>query len=406
MKVFLSAYACEPHKGSEPGVGWAWAQGLANRVDLTVLTRESNRPSIESAISQLPPDSPLHQVRFLHHDLSTPWLWAKRHRLLPTFAYYVAWQWSAARKFHHQADSMDILHHLTFCTILCPGFWNPSRASFVIGPVGAPLVNHHYLSLFGKKAWVQRLRGQLMEHFLSLPWLDRVFSQAAAVIPANSETASLLTRNGIPVKEVMLDTGTPEVSHIPHDKASQPGSVRLIYAGRLERRKGLELSLRALAHVETESNCDWKFDIIGDGPDRERLQSMTQKLGLESKVSFVGNVPREEVMRRFQQADAFLFTSVRDTSGTVNLEAMACGLPVICIAHQGVGDITDDACAERISPADLETTISGLAKGIARMAADPERRRRMGQHARERATGTFSWAGKFTRMTAHYEQCL
>ncbi len=406
MKVFLSAYACEPHKGSEPGVGWAWAQGLANRVDLTVLTRESNRKVIEAALAKMPEDAPLRRVRFLHHDLSKPWLWAKRRGLLPTFAYYVAWQWSVARKFHQEVDSMDILHHLTFCTVLCPGFWKPSRASFVIGPVGAPLVNDHYLPLFGKRAWVQRLRGRLVEHFLSLPWLDRMYSQAAAIVPANSETASLLSRNGIPVKEVMLDTGTPEVPDARHDRASQAGSIRLIYAGRLERRKGLELSLRALAQVEAEKNRDWRFEILGDGPDRERLVAMSRELGLEGKVNFAGNLAREQVMEKFSEADAFLFTSVRDTSGGVNLEAMACGLPVICIAHQGVGDITDEQCAERIPPADVDTTLCGLAKGIARMASDPERRRTMGQHARERATRDFSWDGKFSRMTGHYEQCL
>ncbi|RYD25058.1 MAG: glycosyltransferase, partial [Verrucomicrobiaceae bacterium] len=352
MKVFLSAYACEPDKGSEPGVGWNWAQGMADRVDLTVLTRESNRNAIQGAIARLRDDAPLRRVRFLYHDLSAPWLWAKRRGLLPTFAYYVAWQWSVARKFHQQADDMDIIHHLTFCTVLCPGFWRPSHAAFVIGPVGAPLVNEHYLPLFGKRAWIQRWRGKLMEHFLSLPWLDRVFGQAAAVIPANSETASLLTRNGIPVKEVMLDTGTPEVPEMQHGgRQEKPDAFRLIYAGRLERRKGLELSLRALARVEAEGNFDWRFDIVGDGPDRERLAAMTREPGLADKVSFAGSLPREEVMQKFQTADAFLFTSVRDTSGGVNLEAMACGLPVICIAHQGVGDITDEQCAERIPPA-------------------------------------------------------
>lgn len=405
MKVFLSAYACEPGKGSEPGVGWSWAQGLANRVELTVLTRESNRHAIETAISQMPEDAPLRQVRFLHHDLSRPWLWAKRRGFLPTFAYYVAWQRSVARKFNHQADAMDIIHHLTFCTLLCPGFWKPAHAAFVVGPVGAPLVNEHYLPLFGKRAWIQRLRGWTMKRFLHLPWLDRLLGQAAAIVPANSETSAFLTRHGIPVKEVMLDTGTPDVPRVHRDGGSPAGSIRLVYAGRLERRKGLELSLRALARIQAEESCDWRFDILGDGPDRERLSAMAHTLGLDGKVTFSGNLTRDQVMEKFRKADAFLFTSVRDTSGGVNLEAMACGLPVICIAHQGVGDITNELCAERVSPADVKTTISGLAIAISRLAADPERRRRMGQHSWEVAAGDFSWESKFSRMLTHYREC-
>ena len=69
MKVLLSAYACEPGKGSEPGVGWTWVCGLAGQVQLTVLTRSNNRDPIEAEIASLPHDHPLHGVRFLYHDL-------------------------------------------------------------------------------------------------------------------------------------------------------------------------------------------------------------------------------------------------------------------------------------------------------------------------------------------------
>jgi glycosyltransferase involved in cell wall biosynthesis len=400
IRILLSAYACEPDKGSEPGVGWRWANGLSERVSLTVLTRADNRKVIQAAIDKQTEESPLRQVTFLYHDLSKPFLWAKRRGLLPTLAYYALWQWSVSRCFGKLADEADVVHHLTFCTLLCPGFWHLKRAAYVLGPVGAPQVNPHYLPLFGGKAWIQKLRGWILARFLDLPWLRRLLQSAAAVVPANSETRDFLITHGIPARELILDTGAPDAPE-PSRHESKAGVIRLMYAGQLERRKGLELSLRALARA---TEVDGFFDIFGKGPDLTRLTTLAKDLGIADRVKFHGAVPQATLMRSFQTADAFLFTSVRDTSGGVNLEAMAHGLPVICIAHQGVGDITDESCAERIPAGPIEETIGEIAQAIIRLANHPARRVAMGEAAARRAREKFSWDEKFDRMCGHYRE--
>jgi glycosyltransferase involved in cell wall biosynthesis len=316
-------------------------------------------------------------------------------------AYYILWQWSVARRHAKVAEQADIVHHLTFCTLLCPGFWKLRHAKYVLGPVGAPQVNPHYLPLFGSRAWLQRLRGWIMGRFLHFSWLRHLLEHAAAVVPANSETRDLLVSQGIAAREVMLDTGAPENS-VTLKRGGEAGSIRLIYAGQLERRKGLELPLRALAEVSAARDCDWSLTMLGNGPDRGRLQTLAESLGISDRVKFTGAVPRAEVLLHLKEADAFLFTSVRDTSGGVNLEAMACGLPLICIAHQGVGDITDDSCAERIPPGPIPETIHRLAAAIRRLTADPARRVKMGAAAAQRARGNFSWNEKFDRMISIY----
>jgi glycosyltransferase involved in cell wall biosynthesis len=144
--------------------------------------------------------------------------------------------------------------------------------------------------------------------------------------------------------------------------------------------------------------------MLGSGPDRKRLEVLAAKLGIGDRVSFTGKVSRDEVSRYFEVADAFLFTSVRDTSGGVNLEAMAHELPIICIAHQGVGDITDSSCSERIVPGPIPQTLHGLAEGIRRLAQDPARRLDMGAAAARRAREKFSWSEKFDRMISIYEE--
>jgi glycosyltransferase involved in cell wall biosynthesis len=400
VRVLLSAYACEPDKGSEPGVGWAWANGLADRVELHVLTRCSNRPAIEAALQGGGPGG----ATFHYFDLGRVALWLKSKRLLPTFAYYVFWQLKAARRFKELAESMDVVHHLTFCNLLCPGAWRLQRAAFVIGPVGAPLVPQVLLPLFGRAKWAQMARGAVIRRFDKLPGLRSVLRGASAIVPANSETAELLRSRGFETCPVILDTGSPEVPP-PSAKLPSDAPVRFVYAGRLERRKGIELSLRALA-VARDSGASCRFLIVGSGPDEGRLRRLTDDLDLGDRVEFLGHRTRNETLGILASADVFLFTSLRDTSGGVNLEAMASGLPVVCLSHQGVRDITDDSCADRIEPGPIPGTVSRLSAAIVRQCEDSERRRRMGECARLRAETAFSWEDKFERMLGYYSNAI
>jgi glycosyltransferase involved in cell wall biosynthesis len=355
---------------------------------------------ISQAVETSDPESTLRKIRFLYHDLGGAALWLKRHGLLPTAVYYVFWQLSAFSKFREFAESMDVVHHLTFCNLLCPGFWKLRKAAFVIGPVGAPRVPAPYLPLFGKAALPQKLRALVLENFHRIPWLRRQLERAAAIIPANSDTRRLLESRGFRCEDAMLDTGAPEATWIA--KEHDPDTVRFVSAGRLERRKGLELALRAFA-MAAPRLPRWTYTLIGDGPDTPRLRQLAQELGIANHVEFTGLYSHEETLESLRTSDVFVFTSIRDTSGSVNLEAMANGLPVICIAHQGVGDITDESCAERIPAGSVPATVGDLANAIARLATKPDLRSRMGKAAAHRASRQFAWDDKFDRMVGIYE---
>jgi glycosyltransferase involved in cell wall biosynthesis len=412
MKVLLSAYACEPGKGSEPGVGWKWTCGLPDRVALTVLTRSNNREAITRTVEGTPSDHPLRGVRFLYHDLGPVWRYLKRRGLLPTMAYYFLWQWTAARRFHSEASASDVIHHLTFCTSLCPGFWQAHHHKLVIGPTAAPLVNPHYLPLFGAKAPLQALRNLLIRRCLRLSWWRDTFRKAAVVVPANSETRSLFQSAGVPTREIMLDTGAPEPC-AGTDRAATPEAVSgepacvFLYAGVIERRKGLEMIVRAFASAAPRMKpVSAKLVILGQGPDLARLKHLARNLGLSDRIEFPGAVPHGQVALHFRKSDVFVFASVRDASGGVNLEAMSHGLPLVCIAHQGIADITTDDCAERIPAGDIGQTIEGLSDAFVRLARNPETRQRMGESAKHRAMGAFAWPDKFSRMISCYGETV
>lgn len=116
--------------------------------------------------------------------------------------------------------------------------------------------------------------------------------------------------------------------------AQVPRVWRFIYAGRLVRYKAVDKTLRALAKLDDQN---YTFDIIGDGGEKENLESLAGELGIADKVTFHGRIPREEVLRHMKDADVFVLISKGEIFGLVYLEAMA----ATCIAVGSVGEGID-----------------------------------------------------------------
>jgi glycosyltransferase involved in cell wall biosynthesis len=107
-----------------------------------------------------------------------------------------------------------------------------------------------------------------------------------------------------------------------------PGPVRFLSLGRLLALKGFHLGITAFAKSGLK---DAEYWIVGDGPERRRLQALARRLGVAERVHFLGHLPREEVLRLLAQAHALVHPSLHDSGGWVCLEAMAAGRPVICL---------------------------------------------------------------------------
>ena len=158
-KIFVSAYACEPGLGSEIGVGWHWVLEMSRYFELWVLTRESNRPTIEPWIDEHPEYSGIH---FLYFDLPK-WarFWKKGLRGVRT--YYNIWQHCTNRivKRTMRENNIKIFHHLTYGNMLWKVSSYGQRQFFVWGPVGGlETIPAEFSSCYAGKAriieWVRR----------------------------------------------------------------------------------------------------------------------------------------------------------------------------------------------------------------------------------------------------------
>jgi glycosyltransferase involved in cell wall biosynthesis len=182
------------------------------------------------------------------------------------------------------------------------------------------------------------------------------------------------------------------------------GQLRLAFVGRLIPWKGVDMLLEAIASLANQ--IPTQLDIIGRGPERERLEQLVQKLDLQNNVVFHGFVEQERSRDLLAQCDALVLPSVYECGGAVVLEAMAAGKPVIATRWGGPADYLDPATGILIEPKDREAMIAQLVDAIQQLNATPERFKEMGLAARTKVEQCFSWSSKIEHIIPLYESCI
>lgn len=305
MKILLSAYACEPGKGSEPGIGWHWALEIARLGhEVWILTRENNLPGLERALS-LNPDLAIHLVGY---DLPRWSRWWKRGGW-GINVYYSLWQRGAFHVARRLARSIrfDLVHHITFTIFRQPSFMGRLRVPFVLGPTGAgdltpPQLLRSYplrgRALDAARALTNRIAGLN-------PLVRQSFEQATLILCTTMATLAYIPLANRPKCVMTRDVGTEK------DRISQEGSVtpltpRFLYVGRLLYWKGVHLGLDALAQLHR--HCpEATLTIVGEGRDGKWLRKMADRLGVAHAVEWRGWVRREQVLGMYREHTAFLF---------------------------------------------------------------------------------------------------
>jgi colanic acid/amylovoran biosynthesis glycosyltransferase len=160
----------------------------------------------------------------------------------------------------------------------------------------------------------------------------------------------------------------------------------VVTTGSLIWRKGHEYAIAAMRQL-VDRGIDAGLDIIGDGPDRQRIVYTIHDLGLQSTVRLLGRLEPNEVLRHLQTADAFLLSSLSEGISNAVLEAMACGLPVVTTDSGGMREAVTDGLEGFVVPV---RDPDAMAHALVTLAGDPLLRARMGDRARCRIVAAFT----------------
>src|SRR5437667_6231121 len=281
FKVLISAYACEPNKGSEPEVGWQWSLQMARFHDVTVLTRANNRPAIEAALESLRDKQPL--PKFVYHDRGALLLDIKRHSKAIKW-YYLLWQRSAREMIQrlHEAHQYDLMHHVTFAAFRYPiAIWGHG-VPCIWGPIGGIesipaglLPWHHPVSLIQE---VSRNAHNLLQAapFHVLPKRARA---TTLILASTREMNWTLHKLGFP-SQVMATIGLQ--THLMPFRPPQAdaGPLKLLFVGNIITLKGIDLAIEALKRSGTNAT----LTLIGNGNYLTTAREQAQRLGLQERV--------------------------------------------------------------------------------------------------------------------------
>jgi glycosyltransferase involved in cell wall biosynthesis len=178
-------------------------------------------------------------------------------------------------------------------------------------------------------------------------------------------------------------------------------SFRLLYVGNCVATRALPLVFDALRQSRMPNT---KLTIVGDGPARARWQRLAADLTAAGVVEFTGAVGRERLPELYDAAQALVFPALRDSGGSALLEAMARGVPVICLDWAGPGEMVDADSGLKVPVRRRAETVAGLVAAIVRLHGSAELRLQLARAARKRAHDLFRWHAREELLRRTYEQ--
>lgn len=405
-RILQLAFACNPEKGSEEGIGWHRAIQSAKAFPTWVICNEAeNRESIERYLAQHGP------IENLHFEFISSGTSLERQLRQTPGCYYFAYNLWHRRAFKiatklHEKVRFDLTHLTTYGGFREPGYLWKLDVPFVWGPVaGAQNYPWRFLTSAG---W----RGAAGESFRNVAnWYQMKFSlrvgkaarRAAAMLAATTTNArALAARRGSPL-EVILDVGVQPLRKRVVRNFRHGGPLRILWSGVMQSRKALHLLLHAVAGLPV--NTPFELRILGNGPMEEAWRKLARQLGIEKHCSWLGWQKHSQAVEHFTWADAFVFTSLRDTSGTVVLESLAAGTPVVCLDHQGMQDMVTPNCGVRLPVTNPSDVIRALRDVLVQWHRNREILEQLSRAAPQRAEH-YSWDRHGERIRSVYRRVL
>ena len=407
-KIFVSAYACEPGLGSEIGVGWHWVLELSKYFEVWVLTRESNRGTIVPWIEQ---HKEYENIHFVYFDLPQ---WARRWKrgMRGVRLYYMLWQWlsNGVVKRTMQENGIEVYHLLTYGNAMWPASRYGMKQRFVWGPVSAGVSLPRYLTKhFSLKSRMKEAAQRAMKWLLPLNMGFRVRCRCADVILCKTdETIECVPRKWrhkcLQMTDVAVELRDAERYMLP--KRYDEAKVNYVMAGTLVGWRTVDVLIEAWKLCQRSmvngqrstvngqrSTVDCKLTIVGDGPERGRLEGLIRELGIEDSVRLVGQVDMETYYSYIAQADVVVNSCFREGAVTVSFDAMAMGKPLICFDTGGYTHYFEPEYSRVIKGVkSREEAVERLAQAMVGLA-DKELCAKMGVEAKRRSE-ELSWEKK------------
>jgi glycosyltransferase involved in cell wall biosynthesis len=374
LRILLLASSCDPEAVSVPYVAYCHAAALAELHDVALVIGSASEDNVRRAKG---PFRSVEVVRMPSLERINSWCFRNIFKcnydtqILTAFTYpfAIAFEWYAWRQLRGRirAGEFDVVLRLLPVTAVLPSpfsfFLRNGPVPFVIGPINGGLPwPPGFGQLEKQKEWISGLRSV----YRYLPFARSTYRSAAAIMVASSHTYAEFAayRNKmffVPENSVNNSLCSRAASGVEDD-----GTLRLIFVGGLVPRKACDLALRSAAPLLRDDLA--RFTVVGDGPERARLEGLVRSLQIEKAVSFCGSLSHQEALGQLRSADVLVFPSVRDFGGGVVFEALAAGAVPVVVDFGGPGDIVHPEVGYKVALTNEEDVVAQLERALAELA--------------------------------------
>jgi len=405
LRILVLAPFCNPDRVSMPLISYLHASALAELHDVSLVVGAPSADSVRRA------NGPFRSIEVVEQPIADglfDWGFRKIFRsnfasqALTAFSYpfALAFEWNAWRQLRGRifAGEFDVVLRILPVTAVLPSpfafLLRKGPIPFVIGPIsgGLPFVEG-FSQAEGQKEWVSNLR----DLYRYLPLSHSTYRHASAIIAASSHTFDEFSTYEDKLFFVPENGISPGLCSADTRKRGRGDKLQLIFVGGLIPCKACDLALRASASLLKSGQAG--FTVLGDGPERGKLEELTRSLGIEEQVSFYGWVSHAEVLSRLREADIMVFPSVRDFGAGVIFEALASGAVPVVADFGGPGDIVRPEIGFKIALKNEVDFVTQLESVLGKLAANRALLEQLRERGMAYARESLTWEAKARAVT-------
>src|SRR5438309_2971990 len=406
LRILVLAPDSNPEGVSMPYVTYCHAAALAQLHDVALVVGSPSEDPVRRA------KAPFRSIEVVRMPLlERIYAWSLRRifkynydtQVLTAFGYpfSLAFEWLAWRQLRRRivAGEFDVVLRIMPMTPVLPSpfafFLRKGPIPFVIGPLNGGLPwPPGFSQLENQKEWIANLRNV----YRYLPFARSTYHHAAAIIAASSQTHAefaeysdklfFVPEPGIARSLCYGDSRSPE----------RGAKLELIFVGGLVPRKACDLALRAAAPLLRSDLA--RFTVVGDGPERNRLEQLTRSLGIEKAVLFCGWLSHADVLKHLRAADALVFPSLRDNGAGVVFEALATGAVPVVADFGGPGDIVHPKVGYKVPLTNESDIVAQMEKILMELAHNRDRLEQLRRQGMAYVQERLTWSAKAESVTS------
>ena len=324
--------------------------------------------------------------------------WFRERHSVFHHMYYILWQHWAWLWVKKSGIPFDVIHHVTMNDYRIPTeMYKQKEAKVIWGPVGGAQTTPRELKRYERNHLSAFFRECVNKSCSWNPIYRKRIRSYEAIYCINRETQEQLeniTKSNIElIPELAI---REEFKNIPiHRKENQ--ILKLVFVGRIIEKKGLSFLIDALELLPTE--LQWKLLVFGDGKDRQNIEKQIRKSNIGEHIKLMGSRCLQQISEAYQQADIFVFPSLRETSGNVLLEAMAYAIPIIAFDKSFCTQLKKEKCGIFIDTAQpLERIKADWVKAIMDLGRSVKKREQLGKNGYNYVNQVLTWDKKYKKI--------